>query len=88
MIKQCIVEVKGEFSHRLSQTNTDKRIEGLRVAGYRLRDACCEVLVEKRKRQGAPRSILSSRPRELPPEALTESYVNLSIHTALHAPCN
>jgi hypothetical protein len=31
MIKLCIVEVKGEFSHRLSQTNTDKRISVLRT---------------------------------------------------------
>jgi len=29
----------------------------------------------------------SSRPRELPPQALTEPYVRLSPHTALHVPC-
>jgi hypothetical protein len=29
----------------------------------------------------------SSRPRELPPQALTEAYVRLSPHTALHVPC-
>ena len=28
----------------------------------------------------------SSRPRELPPQALTEPYVKLSLHTALHVP--
>ena len=31
--------------------------------------------------------IWSSRPRELPPQALTEPYVRLSPHTALHVPC-
>jgi hypothetical protein len=29
----------------------------------------------------------SSRPRELPPRALTDPYVRLSPHTALHVPC-
>jgi hypothetical protein len=29
----------------------------------------------------------SSRPRERPPQALTEPYVRLSPHTALHVPC-
>ena len=34
---------------------------------------------------GRPLSVWSSRPGEFHPEALTDPYVNLSIHTALHS---
>ncbi|MDP3361302.1 MAG: hypothetical protein Q8S52_04165, partial [Methylobacter sp.] len=54
-------------------------------------DVLLEILAEKQidrlEQEILKLKPWSSRPRELPPQALTEPYVRLSPHTALHVPC-